>query len=160
MATPQLSSVSAGSRSALAVFSILPYAKISVKSHVPITLELKRPNFTRWSAFFLSLCGKFGLRPHVDDMLEARPDDKAWQQPTPVSTTGSSANKASRAIFLSHEFYSMTQGDLSIDDYNQKMKTTADALRDIGHTIVDLQLVLNPCFSRTADNITDPNPLP
>jgi hypothetical protein len=31
----------------------------------------------------------------------------------------------------------MTQGDLSIDDYYQKMKTTADALCDVGHTIVD-----------------------
>jgi hypothetical protein len=45
---------------------------------VPITLKLKRPNFTHWSAFFLSLCGKFGLRPHVDGTTAACPDDPAW----------------------------------------------------------------------------------
>jgi hypothetical protein len=41
-------------------------------------------------------------------------------------------NQASRAIFLSHSFHTMTQGDLSIEDYGKKMKTAADALRDVG----------------------------
>jgi len=38
---------------------------------------------------------------------------------TPVSAISGiyQANKASRAVFLSHEFHSMTQGDLSIDAY-------------------------------------------
>ena len=46
------------------------------------------------------------------------------------------------------------------------MKTTADALRDVGHTVIESQLVLNllrglnPRFSSTADNIADSNPLP
>jgi hypothetical protein len=76
------------------------------------------------------------------------------------------ANKASRVVFLSHEFHLMTQDNLSIDDYRKKMKTTFDALRDISHTVVDLQLILNlvrglnPCFSSTTDNVADSNPLP
>jgi hypothetical protein len=46
------------------------------------------------------------------------------------------------------------------------MKTTADALRDVGHTVIDSQLILNqlrglnPRFSSTVDNIADSNPLP
>jgi hypothetical protein len=59
------------------MFNILPYAAISVKSHIPITLELKHPNYTRWLAFFLSLCGKFGLRSHIDNMVPC-PDAPAW----------------------------------------------------------------------------------
>jgi len=60
----------------------------------------------------------------------------------------------------------MTQGDSSINDYAQRMKATADALRDVGRTITDSELVLNflrglnPRFASTADNITDSHPLP
>ncbi|XP_066342170.1 uncharacterized protein [Miscanthus floridulus] len=59
----------------------------------------------------------------------------------------------------------MTQGDLSINTYCQKMMATVDTLRDGGHTIIDSQLVLNllhclnPHFSSTIDNIADSNPL-
>jgi hypothetical protein len=67
---------------------------------------------------------------------------------------------------LGHEFYSMTQGDSSVNDYAQKMKATADALRDVGRIITDSELVLNflrglnPRFASTADNIADSHPLP
>ena len=59
----------------------------------------------------------------------------------------------------------MTQGDSSIDEYCQQMKATADALRDVGRTITDSELVLNllrglnPRFASTADNIADSHPL-
>ncbi|XP_066351551.1 uncharacterized protein [Miscanthus floridulus] len=76
------------------------------------------------------------------------------------------ANKAPRAIFLSHKFHSMTQGDSSIDEYCQQMKATADALHDVSRTITDPELVLNllrglnPRFASTTDNIADSHPLP
>jgi hypothetical protein len=38
-----------------------PFAMIAIKSHGPRTLELKHAYFNRWSPFFLSLWGKFGL---------------------------------------------------------------------------------------------------
>jgi hypothetical protein len=57
---------------------VAPYATISVKNHIPVTLELQQPNFNQWEPFFTSLCGKFGLLPHVDDTAEARPTDPAW----------------------------------------------------------------------------------
>ncbi|XP_072148499.1 uncharacterized protein [Setaria viridis] len=71
------------------------------------------------------------------------------------------ANKQSRAIFLSHDFHSMTQGDFSIAEYYTRMKIITDALHDVGHPIQDSQLVLNilrglnPRFSNTADDIAN-----
>jgi hypothetical protein len=73
------------------------------------------------------------------------------------------ANKAQRAIFLSHEFHSMTQGDSSIDDYCLRVKVAADKLRDVGHPVGESQLVLNLLrglneeFSGTADHIAATN---
>jgi hypothetical protein len=46
--------------------------------YVPITLKLKRPNFTRWSAFFCSLCGKLGLPLPIDGMTVMYPNDPTW----------------------------------------------------------------------------------
>jgi hypothetical protein len=69
------------------------------------------------------------------------------------------ANKALRAIFLSHEFHSMTQGDSPIDDYCLRVKVAADKLRNVGHPVGESQLVLNLLrglneeFSSTADHI-------
>jgi uncharacterized membrane protein YgcG len=73
------------------------------------------------------------------------------------------ANKEPRAIVLGEEFHTMSQGDLSVDAFAQQMKQTADALREVGHTIPPAQLVLNllrginPRFATTAD-ITIPLP--
>jgi hypothetical protein len=97
--------------------------------------------------------------------LAFEPDQTACQLWTAIMGLFE-ANKVSHALFLNHEFHSMTQGDLSIDAYCQKMKAMADTLRDVGHTIIDSQLILNllcglnPHFSSTTDNIADSNPLP
>jgi len=67
------------------------------------------------------------------------------------------ANKAPRAIFLSEDFHSMTQGDLSVMDFGKKMKLAGDALREVGHPVAEPTLVLNllrgihPKFSNTKD---------
>jgi hypothetical protein len=66
-----------GTLSAPAIF-VAPYATISVKNHIPVTLELTQPNYNQWEPFFTSLCGKFGLLLHVDGTVEARPTDPAW----------------------------------------------------------------------------------
>ncbi|XP_066324358.1 uncharacterized protein [Miscanthus floridulus] len=181
--------------SAAPAILVAPYATISVKNHIPVTLELAKPNFNQWEPFFSSLCGKFGLLSHVDGTAKANPTDPAWAiadsyvrgwllgsagpdvlglAAAPNQTARElwvaikrlfEANKAPRAIFLGHEFHSMTQGDSSINDYAQRMKATADALRDVGRTITDSELVLNflrglnPRFAGTADNIADSHPL-
>lgn len=146
---------------------INPYATVNVKTHIPITLELKHPNFNRWKSFFTSMCGKSGLLAHIDGTAPARPEDPAWEQADccvrgclfgsvsdaildvamePDQTARDlwvsiddifQANKEPRAIYLSHEFHSMTQGDLPIADYCQKVKTAADALHDVGHPVTE-----------------------
>nr|XP_015611142.1 uncharacterized protein LOC107278842 [Oryza sativa Japonica Group] len=181
--------------SASAIF-VNPYATVNVKTHIPITLEFKHPNFNKWKAFFTAMCGKFGLLPHIDGTAPPRPDESAWAQADccvrgwlfgsvsdaildvamePDQTARDlwvaidelfQANKEPRAIYLSHEFHSHTQGNLSIADYCQKVKTAADALRDVGHPVTESQLVLNllsglnPHFSSTADNIAGAPVLP
>jgi len=175
---------------------IFSYATINVRQHVPITLDLKLPNYTKWSAFFTAMCGKFGLLGHIDGSIPARPTDRTWSQPDacvrswmygciddsvldlamePEQTARDlfvaitnlfQANQETRAVVLGQEFHSMTQGDLSIDAYAQRMKHTADALRDVGHTVSEPQLVLNllrglnPRFANTADIIANAAVLP
>jgi hypothetical protein len=57
------------------------YAAVNVKQHVPITLSLERPNFSKWDAFFTALCGKYGLLGHINGTVAARPADPSWSQP-------------------------------------------------------------------------------
>jgi hypothetical protein len=156
---------------------------------VPISLSLERPNYSKWKAFFTALCAKYGLLGHVDGTEDACPTDPLWSQPDACIRgwmSGSiddavldlamepnqdaralcvsiealfQANKESRAVVLE-------QGDLSVDAYAQQMKRTADALREVGHTVSPAQLVLNllrglnPRFANTADIIANTSPLP
>ena len=167
-----------------------------MKHHVPITLELAHPNYNKWAAFFTSLCGKFYLGSHVDGSLAPAPTDASWVAAdcdvrgwiyrsvaddvldlamAPEQTARDlwvaiadlfQANKVPRAVFLAEQFHSMTQGDLSIDQFYQRMKQTADSLRDVGHTILASQLVLNLLrglnrrYSSTADDIVNKDVLP
>jgi hypothetical protein len=158
-----------------------------VTHHVPTTLELKGGKFARWSSHFLVMCDKFGVLHHVDGSAPPSPTDPSWQQVDCCvrswifgsvaevvldMTTNQTArqlwvaidglfqaNKAQRAICLSHEFHSMTQGDSSIDDYCLRINTTADKLRDVGHPVNEPQIVLNLLmglneeFSGNADHI-------
>ena len=60
----------------------------------------------------------------------------------------------------------MAQGDLTIEVYASQLKQTADGLRDVGHAILDRQLVLNLLnglnlrLANTADIIANTRPLP
>ncbi|XP_062224478.1 uncharacterized protein LOC133923020 [Phragmites australis] len=69
-------------------------------------------------------------------------------------------NKEPRAIYLSNQFHSFIQGDLTIYEYCQHLKTLADSLRNVRHVVSEPQLVLNmlrlnPCFSSVTDNIAN-----
>ncbi|KAL6646864.1 hypothetical protein ACP70R_015558 [Stipagrostis hirtigluma subsp. patula] len=141
------------------------------------------------------MCGKFGLMEHIDGS-PPRPADPAWVQAEccvnswlfrsvadnvldiamePDQTARHlwvsiqdlfQANKVPHAIFLSHQFHSMTQGDLPVSEYCHKMKHLADQLRDVGHAISEPHLVLNLLhglsdrFTNTADDIANSRPLP
>jgi hypothetical protein len=162
-------------------------AYASVK-HVPIALSLERPNFSKWKAFFTTLCAKYGLLGHIDGTEDACPADPTWSQPDAcirgwmygsiddqvldlamepdqdahalfVSVEALfQANKESRVVVLRQEFHSMSQGDLSIDAYAQRMKHTADALSP-RQLVLNLLCGLNARFANTADIITNTTPL-
>ena len=69
-------SATTGTSAALAILVAL-YATISIKKHIPVTLEMAKPDFNQWEPFFSSLYGKFGLLSHVDGTAEANPTDPA-----------------------------------------------------------------------------------
>jgi hypothetical protein len=177
---------------------ISPFATINIKLHVPMTLELKPSNFTRWSTAFQATSGKFGLLHHLATASTLCPTNEVWTQAdfcirgwmystvsdavlnlamTDNTQTASAlwtaiggvfqANKAPRAIFLNHEFHSLTQGDLSINAYCVRMKK-ADELRDVRdveqpvsepNLVLNLLRGLNKVYSGAADNIAGQQPL-
>ena len=50
-----------------------------MKSHIPVVLVMKNPNWYKWALFFKSMCGKFSLRPHIDDTSLPLPaTDPLW----------------------------------------------------------------------------------
>jgi hypothetical protein len=167
-----------------------------VKTHIRVTLEMKNPNFTKWASFFKALCGKFSLRPYIDGPPPAVGDPswdiaecivRGWILNTVADSVLDLAltdenqsahelwvaieglfrsNRAPRVVFLLEEFHSLKQGDSMIDEYCQRLKVKAAALRDIGETIEDARLVLsllrslNPRYSGTADDIANSAVLP
>ena len=169
--------------------AIIPFATVNVKSHVPVTLELRAGNYTKWSTYFKAMCGKFGLLKHIDGTAAPAAPDDTWIQTdccvrswlygsvsesvldfamAPDQTARQlwvaidahfTANRAPRCIYLSHEFHNINQGDLSVEDYGQKVKQAADRLRDAGEQVAESTLVLNllrganPKFSTTCDFI-------
>jgi hypothetical protein len=75
-------------------------------------------------------------------------------------------NKETHAILLNAEFWTLVQGGLSITDYCNKMKHTADALGTLGEPVLDRTLVLNVLrglndrYSHLAALITHTHPFP
>jgi len=140
-----------------------PYATISVTSHVPIKLELHSSNYGKWSAFFKAMCGKFGLLHHINGSVSqdvhdfAMAEDQTARELWVAISNKFQANQAPCAIFLSKDFHSMTQGDLSVMEFGKKMKLAADALREVGHPVAEPTLLPNllrgihPKFSNTKD---------
>lgn len=104
------------------------------------------------------------MADEVSDMAVA-PDQTArllWDKTCSLFT----ANRDTRAIYLRTQFHTLVQGDLLVTDYFQRLKTLADALRDVGRPINDDDLVLNalrglsPRFKTAANIIAFTDPLP
>ncbi|XP_062196360.1 uncharacterized protein LOC133899386 [Phragmites australis] len=165
----------------------------SVKAHVPVILSNKAANYTCWSTFFEAMVGWFGLLSHIDGSTSANLDDSSWVQADctvriwlycsvheevldvmiELNQTAHDlwtrihdlfyANQNAHAIYLSHQFHSLMQGDLSVTDYFQCLKTTADALRDVGHQVEDAVNALrglSPRLKTANDIISFQDPLP
>jgi hypothetical protein len=66
-------------------------------------------------------------------------------------------NKKTREVYLTEEFCNVKQGDLSIDDYLNRKKATADSLVEVVAPVSDSDLITNiikgldECFDSAAD---------
>jgi hypothetical protein len=46
-------------------------AKVTIKAHVPVVLDMNESNFQQWHTFFELKFKKFGLTNHIDGTLDA-----------------------------------------------------------------------------------------
>lgn len=143
----------------------------SVKSLIPVTLDLKASNFTKWRNFLTVAVTKYALADHL--VTVAPPVDAEWlrldstvlswlygsiaadiQDMVMEETTTAYAvltsitalfrdNQQARAGYLGQKFRNIEQGDKTITAYCLEQKTTADALADVGAAVSDDALVWN-----------------
>ena len=50
----------------------------SVRTHVPVTLDLQNSNFTKWRMLIRVLLGKYDLLSHVNSVTAAADRSPAW----------------------------------------------------------------------------------
>lgn len=130
----------------------LAHAISNIQTLIPVKLDIKNPNYQSWSRFFLITVGRFSL----PDLLHGK------YRPPNISPD----NQDYRAIQLKEHFKSLKKGTLSIHDYCQNIKTTADSLADVGHPLTDKQLVLQilhglpRSYSTVANLVSFQTPLP
>ncbi|XP_071680573.1 uncharacterized protein [Lolium perenne] len=173
--TPALSSSTAGAlvNTGMPISSIPAVNVASVHTHVPVTLELKASNFTKWRMLIRVLLGKYDLLHHVNTIAppDARTPEwvredyivRSWlygsisdeildiimaeeqtaQEAWVLITNLFLDNQMTRAVYLEAEFRGLVQGDLSITGYCHRLKALSDALRDVGTPVSDQTLVLN-----------------
>ncbi|XP_044445501.1 uncharacterized protein [Triticum aestivum] len=145
----------------------------SVRTHVPVTLDLAASNFTKWRMLVRVLFSKYDLLPHVNAITAAAdrtPDwtrddyvvrswlygsisdeildiimaeDQTAQEAWTLITNLFLDNQMTRAVYLEAEFRGLVQGDLSITAYCHRLKALSDALSDVGTPVSDQTLVLN-----------------
>ncbi|XP_062206123.1 uncharacterized protein LOC133908006 [Phragmites australis] len=132
------------------------------------------------------MCGKFSLLAHIDGIAPSQPNDPTWVQtdyfilswmyglvaadvldatmePNQgarnlwVAIEEQFHNKEQRATYVSNQFHTLVQGDMTISDYFQRLMLIIDSLRDLSYGVTDPQLILNmihgldPRFSNQAD---------
>ncbi|XP_073357472.1 uncharacterized protein [Aegilops tauschii subsp. strangulata] len=145
----------------------------SVRTHVPVTLDLHASNFTKWRMLVRVLLGKYDLLSHVNDVTaeaDRTPDwtredyivrswlygsisdeildiimaeDQTAQEAWTLISNLFLDYQLTRAVYLEAEFRGLAQGDLSITAYCHRLKALSDALSDVGTPVSDQTLVLN-----------------
>ncbi|XP_012833075.1 PREDICTED: uncharacterized protein LOC105953940 [Erythranthe guttata] len=175
----------------------LAHAISNIKAIIPVTLDIKNPNYQKWSHFFTITACRFCL---TDLLLgKEKPSDisadewqcedyllQSWIYGTITEDLSSMVlsktemahdlwkalaslftdNEDYRAIQLEEQFKSLKKGSLSIHDYCQLLKTTADNLADVGNPVSDKQLILQTLhglpkhYGTIVNLISFQNPLP
>ncbi|XP_062197323.1 uncharacterized protein LOC133900219 [Phragmites australis] len=141
---------------------------VNVKTHVPITLNLAVSNYTKWSQFFTTMCGKFGLLHHIDGFAPM-PADPSWVQADYAVLSWLFGSISDDVLDVTMEPDQNTRNlwvAIEVSAYCQRLKQLANSLHDIGHPISNSQLVLNLLsglalrFSHQADILAGKDPFP
>ncbi|XP_071680682.1 uncharacterized protein [Lolium perenne] len=143
----------------------------NIKSLIPVTLDLKASNFTKWQNFLAIAVTQYALADHLDTPIP--PVDAEWLRldsmvlrwlygsiapdiTDMVMAAGTTSfavltaitdlfrdNQQARAGYLGQKFSNITQGDKSVTEYCLEQKTVAAALADINAPVTDNALVWN-----------------
>jgi hypothetical protein len=159
-------------------FSVAPTSAsqiqgISIRHHVPVTLNMDEGNYGQWHLFFDSTLSKFRLEGHVRSPTLSDERDRKWRMVDScivnwiLATVSKGVfdvirrdhhdafslwhaveglfqdNELQRTVYLEAEPRSLQQGDMSMNDYCIKLKCIADRLHDIGHPVSEPSQVLN-----------------
>jgi hypothetical protein len=156
----------------------------SVKTHVPVVLNIQASKFSKWNMLISVLLGRYELTDHVTVDTPAAARNPEWCRQDFVVRSwlyGSISedvldiimaadqtafeaytlirnlfldNQLTRAVYLEAEFRAIFQGDLTITAYCHKLTSLSDALRDVGQPVSDQTLVLN-CLRGLNPRFTD-----
>jgi hypothetical protein len=145
----------------------------SIKSLIPVTLDLKASNFTKWRNFLQVAVTQYALADHLVSAVPLAIDPEDWLRMDStvlrwlygsintdivdmVMTEAPNAftilsritalfrdNQQARTGYLEQKFRNIEQGDKSVNDYCLEQKSVADALADNGAPVTDNALVWN-----------------
>ncbi|XP_020147083.1 uncharacterized protein [Aegilops tauschii subsp. strangulata] len=134
----------------------------SVKTHVPLVLDLQQSNYAKWRMLITVLLGKYELMDHISAVMPPDARTAEWQLQDYVVRSwhyGSISedildtimaqdqtaydayalirnlfldNQLTRAVYLEAQFRALVQGDVTITAYCHRLKALSDALADVG----------------------------
>ncbi|XP_045086204.1 uncharacterized protein [Aegilops tauschii subsp. strangulata] len=143
----------------------------NIKSLIPVTLDLKASNFSKWCNFLTIAVNQFALADHLEPAPP--PADAEWLRMDStvlrwlygsinpdiadmVMAAGTTTvavfagitslfrgNQQSRVGYLVQKFRNIVQGDKTVTAYCLEQKTVADALADVNASVSDDALVWN-----------------
>ncbi|KAI4984574.1 hypothetical protein ZWY2020_017204 [Hordeum vulgare] len=143
----------------------------NIKSLIPVTLDLKASNFSKWRNFLTIAVNQFALTDHLEPAPP--PADAEWLRMDStvlrwlygsinpdiadmVMAAGTTAaavfagitslfrdNQQARVGCLGQKFRNIVQGDKTVTAYCLEQKTVADALADVNASVSDDALVWN-----------------
>lgn len=170
----------------------------NIKSHVPLTLDLKKVQYNIWAELFQVVARAHLVMDHLDGSPQdpAVPNEK-WKQIDAIVLSwiygtisedllltiikpGSTArdawlrvknlfhdNKSARAADLENQFNHCELASFpDVNSYCQHLKSLADQLSDVDHTVSDQRLVLQlingltPAYDTVGSIISNQEPLP
>ncbi|KAJ9540351.1 hypothetical protein OSB04_026857 [Centaurea solstitialis] len=158
----------------------------NIKSHVPLTLDLKKVQYETWAELFQVVARAHSVIDHLDGSPDV-PTDGAWIQIDAVVLSwiygtvsqdllltiikpGSTARDAwlrVKSASLENQFNQCKLAKFpDVNSYCQRLKSLADQLSDAGNAVSDQRLVLQlvkgltPAYQSRGKTISSRQPLP